>query len=284
MASHVIEQLATRFPSLYVVPREGAADEWRRAALEGVIPEGATLDHFLGSDADSLSAEDTPAGPVEALFLRQRADFECFIRCTVRRGEPQPIAPSIGASTIQGLPDWSKIRDEALRAVMAGEDVSAALKAFIAEKRHLTTLVLVSWGPYSALSFERTPFAHDEWLDVSLKIRTFHELAHVVCRRLLPSLRHAVYDEVCADFNGLLRATGTYDDSLAADLLGVSEQGYVGGRLEEYLDEGQRADVDVVAREVRAICAEIAHRYANARPDESFEHTLELMRAGLLAY
>lgn len=284
MASRVIEELARRFPSLMVAPHAGAGKAWRKAALKGDVPKGANLDHFEGTKSDSLSVVDTPAGPVEVLFLKLRHDFECFLCCTVHRGELVPIAPSIGASTIEGLPDWAKIRGEAARATIAGEDVSAALSDFIAAKRHATTLVLVSWGPYSALPFLETPYTSDEWLDISLDIRTFHELAHVVCRRILPELRSAVYDEICADFNGLLRATGSYDDTLAAKILGVCEQGYTGGRLEEYLHEDQMDSIDAIAREVRAVCADIARRYGDARPDQSFECTLDLMRERLLGY
>jgi len=284
MSLRVLEGLAVRFPSLYVAPHEDALATWRQAALKGIPPANARLDHFMGTEMEELTVADTPAGPVEVIFLRERSDFENFLRCTIHRSQPVKIAPTIGASTITGLADWAKIRAELTRAREAGEDTREAFRAFVATGAHLTTLVLISWGPYSALPSEDTPYGTGEWLEVSRTIRTYHELAHVVCRHLMPDDRPPVLDEVTADFCGLLFATGTYDDAFAAKLLGVSETGYVGGRLEEYLDDEQCARIDEVARQVHACCAEIAKRTAGADPASCFELTLDLKRAHLLTY
>ena len=74
-----LEALAQRFPQLYVAPAEGAQDAHRAAAGHGIAPEGASLDHFEGSPQDELREVDTPAGPVEVLFLEHRRDFETFL-------------------------------------------------------------------------------------------------------------------------------------------------------------------------------------------------------------
>ena len=56
-----------------------------------------------------------------------------------------------------------------------------------------------------------------------------------------------VYDEMTADVTGLLCATGKYDVTLAARFLGITADGYAGGRLEEYLSEDQKTRIDEVA-------------------------------------
>ena len=92
----VIETLAGRFPQLYVVTAEGAQEANRLAAGRGIVPEGANLDHFIGEDEDLLGTVDTPAGPVETLFLKRRADFEAFLRIIGHKSQSVPIAHSGG--------------------------------------------------------------------------------------------------------------------------------------------------------------------------------------------
>ena len=222
----VLDELARRFPQLYVEPADDAGEAYRIAALRGAGPEGATLDHFRGAGDDFLRAYDTPAGQVDVLFLALRLDFERALRCLAFRCRPEEIPATTGAMTISGLADWSKIADERERASAAGEDWPEAFRAFTADPaNYRTTLVVVSEGPYSAVEASLTPYDADEWVAVSRQIRIFHELAHVVCIRLMPGDRLAVYDELTADFCGLVHATGTYDTALAATFLGVDEQG-----------------------------------------------------------
>ena len=72
----VISHLALRFPQLYIKPSEG--DETlqlhRLAAGRGLAPADANLAHFETSARDELRIVDTPAGPVEVVFLPVRRD------------------------------------------------------------------------------------------------------------------------------------------------------------------------------------------------------------------
>ena len=103
-----LEALAQRFPQLYVSPAEGAQDLHRRAAAYGIEPDGATLDHFITTPEDELREVDTPAGPVEVLFLKERADFETFLQIVGHKSSPDPIARTVGAITYLGLADWGR--------------------------------------------------------------------------------------------------------------------------------------------------------------------------------
>lgn len=94
-------------------------------------------------------------------------------------------------------------------------------------------------APYSNLPAEQTPYGCDEWLDISRAIRLHHECSHVVCRRVMPEEVLPVFDEITADMVGLICATGRYDAGLASRFLGVTAEGFSGGRLSEYLHDEQ---------------------------------------------
>lgn len=85
---------------------------------------------------------------------------------------------------------------------------------------------------------------------MSRKIRLYHECTHVVCRNEMPNDILEVWDEVTADVVGLICATGAYNAQLAMLFLGVSEDGYAGGRITEYLNDDQMGRIDEVAREI----------------------------------
>ena len=281
-----IEALASRFPQLYVAPAYDAEEAYKRAALSGIAPEDANLDHFVGDERDELREVETPAGPIEVLFLANRADFERFLQIMGHRARPEAIAPSIGAITYRGLADWGKVADAARAYIESGGDNWPAEFARLAKEpgSFRSEIIAISGGPYSNIAAERTPFGPDEWLEVSREIRLHHECAHVVCRRLMPDNIAPVWDEVTADMVGLLCATGRFDASLEDVFLGVSEQGYVGGRLEEYLDEEQRERIDDIAREVHAALVRLEEDLATRDASQAFDILLEMKRSPLIAY
>lgn len=283
---NAIEALATRFPQLYVAPADDAEEAYKRAATRGIAPEGANLDHFVTSDEDELREVQTPAGPVEVVFLKERADFECFLRIMGHRARLDSIAPTVGAITYLGLADWGKVRAEYARFVAeGGEDWSAEFARLAKEPGRLRTqIVAISEGPYSNVAADEVGYAESEWLRLSREIRLHHECGHVVCRRLMPGDVLPVWDEVTADAVGLMGALGRYDARLAARFLGVSEAGQGEGRLTEYLDEGQLARVHEVAREVYAAVEQLGEAIGEAEAAHPFETLLDLKRAPLLAY
>lgn len=276
----VLETLATRFPQLCVAPAEGAQEAHRLASGRGIAPEGANLGHFIGDEEDALLAVGTPAGPVEALFLKKRADFETFLRIIGHKSQPVPIARTVGAITYRGLADWGAVAREREEYLANGGDdwgaefrrLAAAPDAFRAE------LVVISEGPYSDVPAGSTSYSEEEWLRVSRDIRLNHECAHVVCRHLMPDDVLPVWDEVTADVVGLLRATGRYDARLAALFLGVTADGFAGGRLAEYLSDGQAGRIDGIAAEVYAALQHIGATCGGAEASDPFGFLLRLKR------
>ena len=277
-------ELTERFPQLCVCPADDATEAYRAAALRGIAPEGATLSHFKGSPDDFLKPYDTPAGDVDVLFLAIRDDFECALRCLCYRCRPEPIPTTVGAMCLDGLADWSKIAAERARVISRGESWADAFAEFRKDPRNYRCmLVVVSEGPYSAVDASRTPFGETEWILVSRQIRIYHELTHVVCRRLMPDDKPPVYDELIADWCGLVHATGAFDPGLAATFIGVSDEGYTGGRLETYLKDGTR-DLDEVARECHATLLKMQELTRGATPEDAFDLALDLKRRHLLDY
>ena len=261
-----LESLAQRFPQLYVAPAEGAQELNKLARLSGITAPDANLDHFITSDEDELRVVETPAGPIETLFLKNREDFETFLQIVSHKSEPVPIARTVGAMTYRGLADWEVIRKEGI------------------EGPYRTELIVISEGPYSNVSATRTPYDDETWVRVSREIRLHHECAHVVCRRTMPESILPVWDEITADLVGMLRAAGSYDAGLAATFLGVSAQGFVGGRLSEYLNEEQHGRIDEVATEVYGALVRLEELSHEEEAGNPFEWLLALKREPLLGY
>ena len=282
----VIEALAGRFPQLYVAPAEDALEAHRLACGRGVPPEGANLDHFVTSPEDELREVDTPAGPVEVVFLKERADFETFLQVVGHKSQPVPIARTVGAITYRGLADWHKVARAFEDYINGGGADWGAEFARLAKEpgAFRSEIVVISHGPYSNVPAAETPYGEAEWLEVSREIRLHHECAHVVCRRTMPDDILPVWDEVTADVTGLLCATGGYDDSLAARFLGVAQDGFAGGRLSEYLDEEQAARIDEVAAEVHAALGRIEAMCGQEQAADPFAFLLQLKGNPLLCY
>ena len=281
-----LEVLAKRFPQLYVAPAEGAQDAHRAASGRGIAPEGANLDHFTSTPEDELRVVDTPAGPIEVLFLKDRADFECILKIIGHKSQPVDIARTVGAITYRGLADWSKVRAAyAAYTASGGEDWGAEFARLARDPQAFRAeLIIISEGSYSNISADQTAYGEDEGVRVSREIRLHHECAHVVCRRLMPDDILPVWDEVTADITGLLCATGEYDPALAALFLGVTADGYAGGRLEEYLAADQRGDIERIAVELHAALNRVPAAWEAAGKPDPFDFLLQLKREPMVNY
>ena len=281
-----LEALARRFPQLYVAPAEGAQDSHRKAAAYGIAPEGASLDHFTTTPEDELREVETPAGPIEVLFLKERADFETFLQIVGHKSSPTPIARTVGAITYRGLADWEKVAAaKAAYRASGGDDWSAEFARLAKQPGAFRSeLIVISEGPYSNVPADETPYDETEWLRISREVRLHHECAHVVCRRLMPEDVLPVWDEVTADVTGLLCATGRYDAALAARFLGVAADGFAGGRLSEYLDEAQLSRIDAIAAEVYDALEKIEARTVCEPPKDPFAFLLDLKRDPLIGF
>ena len=239
-----IVALAGIYPQLYLTPGEEGQRLYRLIVGRGQDAPSHSLGHFRGSEDDRLTYETTPAGQVLAVTLHDRQDFELFLQIMSKKCAQTPIPPTQGAVILDGVINWSRIRRHqqeylhARTAEGAAPDWPAEFQRFTAEPRNFKdALIILSAGPYSAVTADRTGYPETEWLAHSLTIRKYHECTHFVCRRLFPQLIDPLWDELVADAVGLYAAFGHYDIRLAELFLGVSEAGYTGGRLENYVEQ-----------------------------------------------
>ena len=263
--AEVLPGLAETYGQLYLTPDEAGRAAYRDVVLCGLDAPQKSLGHFLGDGRDSCLPEETPAGEVLVVTLHERQDFETFLRVMAYRCEQKPIPKSQGAAILDGVVNWTRIRAhkaDFLRRGGTEDGWSEEFQRFTAEKRNYKdALIVLSDGPYSAISARAVGMDEDAWLSASHAIRKAHECTHFICRRLFPEKIDALWDEIVADAVGLYAAFGRYDPALAALFLGVGPEGYTGGRLENYVsaeEEDRKKALDRSAKKVYAVIEKLA--------------------------
>ena len=235
--TRVLEELARDYAQLCLDPNKDPQDVYRRVVLRGEEPASKSVGHYAGSEHDRLETIDTPAGPVRVVTLGNRHDFELVLRnlMAAKNGPQDAIPKSQGAATITVF-NWPRIRRHL--AQFPEDERTEEFKRFTAVRENITDmLVVLSRGPYSNVGAEAVGLSEETWLDRSDTIRRYHELTHVICRRLYPDDVDAVRDELIADAVGLYAAFGRFDPATEELFLGIRDGRYIGGRLENYTDE-----------------------------------------------
>ena len=278
----VLTELAKTYPQLYLTPGEAGAEQYKRIVRLGEDAPVHSLSHFHGHDADSLTIETTPAGSVQVITLNDRGDFELFLHIMAYRCVPTAIPPTQGASILDGVINWRRIRahhDAFMKTNVSPAQWPAEFKRFTADKSNYTdALIVLSVGPYSAIPAERVGRTESQWLIDSGIIRRFHECTHFICRRLFPSQKDAVWDELVADAVGLYAAYGRYDRKKAELFLGIDGNRYVGGRLENYVTDGadKTERLNALASRVHRALERIEKTTAEAGAIDPFELAVRL--------
>ncbi len=243
----VIETLADTYRQLFVVPGSGAKEKYLDIVQRGLEPDCRDLSHFITSDEDSITYEETPAGKVSVITLGRREDFVTFLRIMANRCEKVDIPDTQGASILDGVINWRKIERHRIKFLESLDNKEDAVKAwkeefgrFTSDRRNFKdTLIILSIGPYSAVPAAKLGLFDEEWIKLSGMIRKYHECTHFICRKLYPDKKDAIWDELVADAAGIVAAFGKYDPDMGKLFLGIEGDTYTGGRLENY------ADVDV---------------------------------------
>ena len=232
----VLERLAADYLQLYLNPDTDSQEAYRRVVLRGEEPEAKSLAHYRGDPADREEVMETPAGSVRVVTLGNRQDFELALRSLMaaKDGPLTPIPASQGAAMLTVF-NWPRIHAHLAR--FPEEERAAAFKRFTAvRENYVDMLVLLSRGPYSHVPAAAVGETENEWLDHSDTIRRFHELTHVICRRLCPGDVAPIRDEMVADAVGLIAAYGRFDPETEKLFLGIRNGQYIGGRLGNYTD------------------------------------------------
>ncbi len=254
MAS-ILPALAGEYPQLYLNPDADPPEAYRRTVLRGEEPEIKGLGHYTGDVHDRMETADTPAGPVRVVTLGNRRDFELVLRglMAAKNGPLAPIPETQGAAMLTVF-NWPRIR--AHLAQFPETERRAEFQRFTSvRENYLDMLVILSRGPYSDVPAEALGFPEDQWLSRSDTIRRYHELTHVICRRLYPEDIEPIRDELIADAVGLYAAFGQFAPELEMRFLGFRDGQYVGGRLGNYTTEpeAQAGPVGAALDRIKAV-------------------------------
>ncbi len=250
----VYEMLADTYRQLYIRPSADGEAKYRAVVECGEDPEEKSLSHFRMNELDSAEYDDTPAGTVMVISLHEREDFDTFMRIMAHKCTEAVIPRTQGASILDGVINWRKIenhRDEFIEEQMRlgniEPDWDSEFDRFTSDKQNYRDAIIVlSAGPYSNVSADRVGMNADEWLKLSYTIRRYHECTHFICRRLYHDKIDKVWDELVADAVGIYAALGYFDEKVARVFLGIEDDRYVSGRLENYVtadDETEKRDM-----------------------------------------
>ena len=243
----VLEHLAVDYPQLYLNPDTDSQEAYRRVVLRGEESEAKSLAHYRGDPADREEVMETPAGSVRVVTLGNRQDFELALRSLMaaKDGPLTPIPASQGAAMLTVF-NWPRIH--AHLALFPEEERAAEFKRFTAvRENYIDMLVVLSRGPYSGVPASAVGCTEDEWLALSDTIRRYHELTHVICRKLYPGDIAPIRDELVADAVGLYAACGRFDPEMEKRFLGIRDGRYTGGRLDNYTDAPEKLAAPVCA-------------------------------------
>jgi hypothetical protein len=185
----------------------------------------------------------TLAGPIPVLIAGNRQDFVSLLRALTKRNEPEPIPDSMGSCIISGYNNWHRVAKYKQKwqsdnpEHCSESEWSLEFQHLIPQKElYQDRLMLLSPGAYSNIPAHSLELTETEWLEISLKIRLEHEATHYITRRWFGSMQNNLYDELIADYRGIVAALGYYRADWFLYFLGLeSFPNYrQGGRLENY--------------------------------------------------
>jgi hypothetical protein len=250
--------------------------------------------HAVDADGIQIFLHPTAAGTIPVITCRARADFETLVIACTRRNEPAQIPATMGACVVAGYNNWNRVEREWRAAVEATPTLDRAtfLTQLLPQKsRYQDRFILLSSGPYSSVPAARLGLQDAEWLALSLDIRRTHEATHYFTKRLFGTMHNALFDEILADYAGIVAARGAYSAEWFCRFMGVELQTgvYTGGRLQNYCGSPalSPAAFEGLARAVADAARSLEHfddERRRRRPHVSLSTILtELARNGLLA-
>lgn len=235
----VFDTLKKYLPQLNFPIEEGISktDEYKNATLRGlpyckdrglvlVSPESLTLEIYKSA-----------AGSIPVLFTECRDDFVAMVRAMVCRSEPRNIPDSMGACMVKGFNNWDRITR--YRSEWESSDASGEWSfALIKERKELyqDRFIILSDNGYSGVSAGEIGLSEQEWKRLSVIIRREHECTHYLTQRVFGSARNNMFDELVADYAGIVRATGDFKAEWFFKFAGLENYPKYrqGARLENY--------------------------------------------------
>lgn len=190
------------------------------------------------------------AGTIPILLTGNPEDFVSMVQAITMRNEPQPVPDSMGACIVSGFNNWDRIRS--LRPKWSTENSANSETTWAKEFQKLIPqkelyqdkFIILSDGPYSNVSASDMGLKESQWQRLSLTIRLEHECTHYFTRRLFNSMRNNIFDELIADYRGIVAAIGYYRADWFLRFLGLESfpQYREGGRLQNYRNKPPLSD------------------------------------------
>jgi hypothetical protein len=221
--------------------------EYQEAVKKGQFPqEPGTGPAFVAPEQLNLFVHESPAGCIGVLLAKARQDFVTLVQALLHKNEPAPVPDSLGAFMVSGYNNWDRIRSYKQQWMAnqgsSGDDFSWMLEFEQLKKKkelYQDKFMILSSGPYSGVQAERLGLGQEAWLQTSLRLRLEHECTHYFTRRVFASMQKNLWDELLADYMGILAAQGAYNAKWFLLFLGLEDYPAYrsGGRFEKYLPE-----------------------------------------------
>lgn len=186
------------------------------------------------------------AGAIPVIVSGNRQDFVSLVRALTARNEPTAVPDSMGACMVSGYINWDRIRSYRTQWELENpqnkveSSWQAEFKQLIPQKHlYQDRFMILHNGPYSGVAAHDMGLTETTWRQLSLTIRLEHECTHYFTKRVFGLMRRDIFDELLADYAGIVAALGTFNADWLLRFMGLESFPYYreGGRLQNYLDE-----------------------------------------------
>ncbi|KYC43092.1 hypothetical protein WA1_13400 [Scytonema hofmannii PCC 7110] len=219
---------------------------YRRATRKGVLADNmveATGLVLKQPEQLQLRIHPSLAGNIPILLAGNREDFVSLVQALTMRNEPLPVPASMGACIVSGFNNWDRIRQYRQQWELQNPSHCSAshwaleLQRLAPQKElYQDRFIILSDNPYSNVAAEEIGLKESVWQNLSVTIRLEHECTHYFTHRLFNSMRNNAFDELIADYRGIVAAIGYYRADWFLHFIGMeSFPDYrEGGRLQNY--------------------------------------------------
>lgn len=244
-----LQTLCSRLIQLNFPVQEGLSQDsgYQAAVKKGQFPaEPGPGPLFSAPEQLKLFVHDSPAGSIGVLMAGNRQDFVTLVQALVYKNEPVPVPESLGAFMVSGYNNWERIKSYRRQWMQGRKDSDDGLAwslefQNLKKKKNLyqDRFIILSSGFYSGIQPATLGLSPQEWQEYSLRLRLEHECTHYFTLRFFSSMRKNIWDEILADYMGILAARGSYSYKWFLLFLGLENYpAYrAGARLEKYLPE-----------------------------------------------
>ena len=214
----------------------------RRLGLELKDPDGVRVEIHA-----------TAAGRIPLIVVSNRSDFVRLVCALARKNEPCKIPVSMGACLVVGFNNWDRVDQHRTEweSHQPAQSWNREFRRFAAQKHlYQDCFIILSNGPYSGVTAEQMGLSDDAWRATSLAIRREHESAHYYTRRVFGSTQNNMFDEIIADYMGIIEAAGRFRSDWFLRFMGLElhPEYRSGGRFENYVGDLSRPAVEVLAK------------------------------------